>query len=135
MTVSHAKVQRPKFRYLSAAALFLVLAPVAALSAIASDSQRVAGYFCDSRENQIAFLKLRASGENEIMAANAVNKTVGKQACADYMSIEVIPGGEKVVMSDGLVFKVQSFTFLPEKEEHWAGTVFGSLDQIAEKEI
>lgn len=118
--------------------LHLALAPIVlttALNATAAEPVRVGGYFCDTRQDQIAFLRLRASGENEIMAANAVNKTAGKQTCADYISVEVIPGGEKVVMSDGLVFKMQSFTFLPEKAERWAGTYFGSLEQMAEKDI
>jgi hypothetical protein len=103
--------------------------------ASAAEPVRVGGYFCDSRDDQMAFLRLRAKGENEIMAANAVNKAAGKQSCADYISVEVIPGREKIEMSSGLVFKVQSFTFLPENKERWAGTLFGSLDQVAEKDI
>ncbi|PPD01824.1 MAG: hypothetical protein CTY31_03585 [Hyphomicrobium sp.] len=116
----------------------LAFAPVVFLlahTAMAGDPVRVGGYFCETRQDQIAFLKLRASGENEIMAANAVNKSAGKMSCADYISVEVIPGGEKVVMADGLVFKMQSFTFLPEKAERWAGTFFGTLDHVAEKDI
>jgi hypothetical protein len=30
-------------------------------------------------------------------------------------------------MDGGLVFKVQSFIFLPEKVERWTGTYFGAL--------
>jgi hypothetical protein len=30
-------------------------------------------------------------------------------------------------MDGGLVFKVQSYVFLPEKVERWTGAVFGSL--------
>ncbi len=118
--------------------LHLALAPfvlATAHAATAADTVRVGGYFCDTRHDQAAFLALRAAGENEIMAANAVNKAAGKQSCADYISVEVIPGSEKVVMSGGLVYKMQSFTFLPEKVERWSGTVFGSLSQVAEKEL
>jgi hypothetical protein len=32
-------------------------------------------------------------------------------------------------MRDGLVFKLHSFMFLPERVERWSGTVFGSLQQ------
>jgi hypothetical protein len=118
----------------------LHLAPVplmftAVHHATAGEPVRVGGYFCDTREDQLAFLRLRAKDENEIMAANAVNKAAGKQSCADYISVEVIPGQEKVEMSNGLVFKVQSLTFLPENKERWAGTHFGSLEQVAEKDI
>jgi hypothetical protein len=34
-------------------------------------------------------------------------------------------------MKDGLVYKLQSFTFLPEKVERWSGTVLGSLQVTA----
>ncbi len=117
--------------------LHLAFAPLilaTAHTATAGNAVRVAGYFCDTREDQMAFLSLQATGENEIMAANAVNKSAGKQTCANYISVEVIPGNEKIVMADGLVFKVQSFTFLPEKAERWAGTIFGSLNRMAEKD-
>ncbi len=120
-----------KPRHLALALLVLT----AGHAATASDTVRVSGYFCDTRHDQVAFLALRAAGENDIMAANAVNKAAGKPSCADYISVEVIPGSEKVVMSGGLVYKMQSFTFLPEKVERWYGSVFGSLSQIAEKEL
>lgn len=116
---------------LAFAPLILATADVAT----AGDPVRVGGYFCDTRQDQMAFLQQRAAGENEIMAANAVNKAVGRQTCADYISVEVIPGDEKIVMTGGLVFKVQSFTFLPENAERWAGTLFGTLDKVADKDI
>jgi hypothetical protein len=112
-----------------------LLTGLTAYGANAADRVRVGGYFCDTRQDQAAFLSLRAAGENEIMAANAVNKSAGRQTCADYISVEVIPGGEKTVMSGGLVFKMQSFTFLPEKAEKWAGTVLGSVERVAEKDL
>jgi hypothetical protein len=117
--------------HLASLAIFLT----AAQTVSAGESVRVGGYFCDTRQDQMSFLRLRAKGENEIMAANAVNKAAGKQTCADYISVEVIPGKERVEMSSGLVFKMQSFTFLPENQERWAGTLFGSLDRVADKEI
>ena len=107
----------------------------AATAAYSSDAVRVGGYFCDTRQDQISFLGLRASGENEIMAAEVVNKSAGRQTCAPYMSVDVIPGREKTTVDRGLVFKVQSFTFLPEQSEKWSGTFFGSLDVVAEKEL
>lgn len=118
--------------------LYAALVPlmfILPMTATASDQVRVGGYFCDTRQDQVAFLSLRASGENEIMAANTVNKSAGKQTCAPYMSVEVIPGSEKTMIDNGLVFKLQSFTFLPEKAEKWSGTFFGSLDVKAEKEL
>lgn len=113
----------------------LPLILVSAHAAFASDVVRVGGYFCDTRPDQIAFLSARASGENEIMAANAVNKVAGRQTCAPYISVEVIPGGEKTTIDRGLVFKMQKFTFLPEKSEKWSGTFFGSMDTVAEKDL
>ena len=42
---------------------------------------------------------------------------------------DAIYTGEHTVIRDGLVFKLHSFMFLPEKVERWSGTVFGSLQQ------
>lgn len=89
--------------------------------------ERVGGYFCNSQEDQIAFLQKRAAGENGIMAADAVNKARGEQSCADYISVEVIALGEETVMENGVVFSVQRYLMLPEKIERWSGNVFGSL--------
>lgn len=108
---------------------------VSAHAAYADDAVRVEGYFCDTRQDQIAFLTMRATGENEIMSADAVNKSAGRQTCAPYMSVEVVPGNERTMIDGGVVFKIQSFTFLPEKSEKWSGTFFGSLDIVAEKEL
>ena len=63
------------------------------------------------------------------MAANAVNKSLGKFSCAYYTPADAIYTGEHTVIRDGLVFKLHSFVFLPEKVERWSGTVFGSLQQ------
>jgi len=114
-----------------------ILAGIAllALPALANDrTERVRGFFCNGKSDHIAFLLKKAEGENDIMAANAVNKSLGIASCADYLPATAIPTGEKTVMSDGLVFKLQSFVFLPEKVERWTGTVLGSLKQTAEKQ-
>jgi hypothetical protein len=36
------------------------------------------------------------------------------------------------VMNDGIVYKVQSYIFLPEKVERWTGSYFGSM-QVTKK--
>ncbi len=100
-------------------------------SAGGEQAERVRGYFCDAKADQIAFLNFKARGENEIMAANAVNKQMAKMSCAPYLPAMAIPGNEQTVMKDGLVYKLQSFTFLPEKVERWSGTVLGSLQTTA----
>ncbi|MCC7252304.1 hypothetical protein [Hyphomicrobium sp.] len=100
-------------------------------SAAGEHAERVRGYFCDAKSDQIAFLNFKARGETEVMAANAVNKGVAKMSCAPYLPAMAIPGKEQTVMQDGLVYKLQSFTFLPEKVERWSGTVFGSLQVTA----
>lgn len=120
-----------KHLHVAFAPIFLISIPFA----LAAEPVRVGGYFCDTRQDQMAFLSLRVAGENEIMAANAVNKSAGKQTCADYNSVSAIPGVENVVTTDGLVLKVQSFTFLLENAEKWAGTFFGMLNQVADKNI
>jgi hypothetical protein len=102
-----------------------------AASAASDQAETVRGYFCDAKADQIAFLNHKARGENEIMAANAVNKQVAKASCAPYLPAQAIPGDEQTVMKDGLVYKLQSFTFLPEKVERWSGTVLGSLQTTA----
>ncbi|HML43680.1 MAG: hypothetical protein JNN24_15385 [Hyphomicrobium zavarzinii] len=100
-------------------------------SAGGEQAERVRGYFCDAKADQIAFLNFKARGETEIIAANEVNKGVAKQSCAPYLPVLAIPGKEQTVMKDGLVYKLQSFTFLPEKVERWSGTVLGSLQLTA----
>lgn len=102
-------------------------------SAGGEQAERVRGYFCDAKADQIAFLNFKARGETEIMAANAVNKQIAKMSCAPYLPAMAIPGKEQTVMKDGLVYKLQSFTFLPEKVERWSGTVLGSL-QVTTKD-
>jgi hypothetical protein len=94
-------------------------------------AERVRGYFCDAKADQIAFLNFKAQGETEIMAANAVNKQTAKMSCAPYLPAMAIPGKEQTVMEGGLVYKLQSFVFLPEKVERWSGTVLGSLQLTA----
>jgi hypothetical protein len=89
--------------------------------------ERVRGFFCNAKTDSLDFLLSQASGENEEMAANAVNKSRGKFSCAYYLPADAIFTGEHTVMHDGLVFKLQSFIFLPERVERWSGSVFGSL--------
>jgi hypothetical protein len=101
--------------------------------AASQQAEKVRGYFCDGKADQIAFLNFKARGENEIMAANAVNKQAAKMSCAPYLPAMAIPGEEHTVMKDGLVYKLQSFKFLPEQVERWSGTVLGSL-QITAKD-
>ncbi len=89
--------------------------------------ERVRGFFCNAKNDSIGFLLSQASGENEEMAANAVNKSIGKFSCAYYLPADAIYMGEHTVIQDGLVFKLHSYLFLPEKVERWSGSVFGSL--------
>lgn len=93
--------------------------------------EKVRGYFCDGKADQIAFLNFKARGESEIMAANAVNKQIAKASCAPYLPANAIPKDEQTVMKDGLVYKLQSYVFLPEQVERWNGTVLGSLQVTA----
>ncbi len=99
-----------------------------AIGAARSDEPvRVSGYFCSAKNEQVAFLAREAAGDSEEIAANAVNKVVGKQTCAFFLPAHAIPVGDETVMNDGLVYKVQSYVFLPEKVERWTGTYFGSM--------
>jgi hypothetical protein len=119
----------PKKTVLVAALGALCLAQSA--SAGSEQAERVRGYFCDAKADQIAFLNFKARGETEVMAANAVNKQMAKMSCAPYLPAMAIPGKEQTVMEGGLVYKLQSFVFLPEKVERWSGTVLGSLQITA----
>ena len=94
-------------------------------------AERVRGFFCNAKTDQVAFLALKAKGENEEMAANAVNKSIAKFSCAYYRPATAIHTGEQTVIEKGLVFKLQSYLFLPEKVERWSGTVFGSMAPAA----
>ena len=115
-------------------AFFAALGAVAvAHGALAAglQTERVRGYFCDAKADQIAFLNAKARGESEIMAANAVNKRVAKMSCAPYLPATAVPTGDHTIMEGGLVYRLQSYVFLPEKVERWSGTVLGSLQVIA----
>jgi hypothetical protein len=108
--------------------LTLAAASAGALPVNADTSiERVRGFFCNAKDDSVAFLVMQAKGENEEMAANAVNKRIAKFSCAYYLPANAIHTGERTVIEDGLVFKLQSYLFLPEKVERWSGTVFGSL--------
>ena len=91
--------------------------------------ERVRGFFCNEKTDSINFLVNQAMGENEEMAANAVNKSIAKFSCAYYLPADAIYTGEHTIMRDGLVFKLHSYLFLPEKVERWSGSVLGSLQQ------
>jgi hypothetical protein len=93
--------------------------------------ERVRGFFCNEKADSINFLMYQAQGENEEMAANAVNKAIAKFSCAYYLPADAIYTGEHTVMQDGLVFKLHSYMFLPERVERWSGSVLGSLQQPA----
>ena len=119
----------------TALSLALVSACCLVVPAGAEDAtERVRGFFCDAKQNQVAFLTLQAEGENEEMAANAVNKSIAKASCAYYLPATAIPTGEHTIMDRGLVFKLESYVFLPEKVERWRGTVLGSLQATAQKQ-
>lgn len=107
-----------------AAATALCLIPTASAD---PSVERVRGFFCNDRGDQIAFLALKAKGENEEMAADAVNKSIARFSCAYYIPATAIHTGEHTVIEGGLVFKLQSYLFLPEKVERWTGSAFGSL--------
>jgi hypothetical protein len=95
---------------------------------------RVKGYFCNEPSEQVAFLTLKAQGESDEMAANAVNKTARKLTCAYYRPATAVQTGEKTIMDGGVVYKVQGYLFLPERVERWTGTLFGSLRSGAAKQ-
>ncbi|MGO4685834.1 hypothetical protein [Hyphomicrobium sp. 2TAF46] len=96
-------------------------------TARADDPIRVSGYFCGAKSDQVAFLQREAAGDSEEIAANTVNKVVGKQSCAFFLPAHAIAANDQTVISGGVVYKVQSFIFLPEKVERWTGTYFGSM--------
>ena len=100
---------------------------LAAATAHSDQPERVSGYFCGAKKEQIAFLQRKAAGDSEEIAANVVNKGAGRQTCAFFLPAKAVFSRDQTVMDNGLVFKVQSFVFLPEKVERWTGTVFGSM--------
>lgn len=110
-------------------ALFGLSALTFASDVHSSEPVEVYGYFCSAKNEQVAFLQHRASGESEEVAANFVNKTAGKLTCAYFMPAKAIPAHVETITSEGLVFSVQSYIFLPEKIERWTGTFFGSLQK------
>lgn len=99
----------------------------ASAPARSDDPVRVSGYFCGQKHEQVAFLQREAAGDTEEIAANEVNKVAGKQTCAFFLPASAFPVKDETVMSNGVVYKVQSFIFLPEKVERWTGAYFGSM--------
>jgi hypothetical protein len=119
----------------SLARIGLIVASLAACGAFparSDDPLRVSGYFCGAKHEQVAFLQRQAAGDNEEIAANVVNKSIGKQTCAFFLPAYAIPVKDETVMNDGIVYKVQSYIFLPEKVERWTGSYFGSM-QVTKK--
>jgi hypothetical protein len=104
-----------------------LLIPPASNAETMPSPERVRGFFCNAKIDSVNFLLYQAQGENEEIAANAVNKAIAKFSCAYYLPATAIYTGEHTVMQDGLVFKLQSYIFLPEKVERWSGSVLGSL--------
>lgn len=89
---------------------------------------RVDGYFCGSDKDQIAFLTRKAEGDNDIKAANIVNKRVGRQSCADYGAVYIVHQAEEVVVANGRLFKIHKVMLLPENMDLWTGSLVSSLD-------
>ncbi len=118
---------RPVILALCLVATAAFVAPRATKAETAQPPDRVRGFFCNAKTDSINFLMYQAQGENEEMAANAVNKAIAKFSCAYYLPADAIYTGEHTVMQDGLVFKLHSYMFLPEKVERWSGSVLGSL--------
>ncbi len=120
------------------ASLFAAVAVLAsASSGVVADiekAEKVKGYFCDTRSDLVQFLTEVAKGENEVMAANAVNKARGKQTCAFYLPLNAIAKEEKNHMEHGVVYVVKSFIFLPERAEKWSGSTIGSLTNAVRRE-
>lgn len=124
-----ASVSPDKCRRVSRDAALAAVAALCLMLPASADPgvERVRGFFCNGKSDQVAFLALLAKGENEEMAANAVNKSIGKFSCAYYTPATAVHTGEQTVIDQGLVFKLQSYRFLPEKVERWSGAVFGSM--------
>jgi hypothetical protein len=108
---------------------------VAPVSGASRSVERVQGFFCNAKSDQIGFLALQAQGENEEMAANALNKSIARFSCAYYVPAMAIHTGEHTVIEGGLVFKLQSYLFLPERVERWSGAVLGSLQQTGARDV
>jgi hypothetical protein len=99
-----------------------------------AQTERVRGFFCNAKSDSISFLTHQAQGENEEIAANSVNKNLAKFSCAYYLPVDAIYTGDHTIVDRGVVFKLQSYMFLPEKVERWTGSAIGSLQQSARQE-
>ena len=122
---------RPAFPVMRRMLGVAVLGGLTLLPAAQADpaTEKVRGFFCNAKTDQVAFLTLQAQGENEEIAANAVNKSLAKFSCAYYIPATAVHTGDHTVMDGGLVFKLQSYLFLPEKVERWTGSVLGAMPQ------
>ena len=81
---------------------------------------QVRGFFCNAKNDSIDFLMYQAKGENEEMAANAVNKSIAKFSCAYYLPADLHGGAHGDARRAGLQAA---------QLERWSGSVLGSLQQ------
>ena len=123
---------RRSWRQLSAKTVVLALSCAAAIvpasnAAPMYPSERVRGFFCNEMSHSVDFLMQQTKGENEEIAANSVNKALAKFSCAYYMALNAIYTGEHTVMKRGMIFKLHSYVFLPERVERWSGSAVSTL--------
>jgi hypothetical protein len=107
----------------------MTLLAVTASPSIPAQPQQVRGFFCNAKTDVMAFLAEMTRGQNEVMAANTVNKKLGAMSCAYYLPAHADSGKPQTVFDGGIVFQVQSHVFYPEHVERWSGTFFGALEQ------
>ena len=73
------------------AAIGMLIAPPVSTAEPVPLPERVRGFFCNEKTDSINFLMYQAKGENEEMAANAVNKEIAKASCAYYLPADALP--------------------------------------------
>lgn len=124
-----------KVRRIVVCAVLAVTPCLQGAQATAGDVLIVDGYFCDSRDAQLAFAHKLLDGQNEITASNEVNKSSGKAACMPFHLATAILSSEENVIDNGSTIVLRSFKFLPENAERWHSSVSGSLSPVVEKAI
>lgn len=92
------------------------------------EDNRVGGILCRDEASAIQFLGMRARGNNDVMAAEFVNKRAGKPLCEAWIPRPMTVVQEKTVMQGGIVFKLFRLRLNDHAEtELWSGAHFGML--------
>ena len=100
----------------------LTLAFLIAAPAVANDSRFIVkGFFCAAQADAVEFIKEQRYGghDNQIMAAEAVNKRLGEFTCAYYKPAYAVKLHHLTLQEESEYYIIGGYMFYPEKIVRW----------------